>query len=163
MADKKEKEIEEKKKSIYTIVYEISEEIGKVIRAGSVKDENGKVIYQHTTYPQLRELLDPLLKEHGLAIFHNTDGDEMVTKIVPIVRDIDGGSCEYDWPYPNCSSTVTAGSNNWKDFREYGKSLTMTKRYHLLCLFRIIEEDDEGNLTSNKKAEKSAKEYFDNF
>ncbi len=87
-------------------------------------------------------VLNPLLKDHKLLIFHATENKEVVTTVYDIESD------------EAVSSRFPLVETN--DPQKYGSCITYAKRYNLSQLFNIItDEDDDGNASRE-----TAKEVF---
>tara|TARA_A100001201_G_scaffold142997_3_gene142909 strand:+ start:2618 stop:3079 length:462 start_codon:yes stop_codon:yes gene_type:complete len=126
-----EKEMTNKKESIYNKLYEIQQEVGGI-------KKTKKNSYHKNTYFDINELIEhliPLFKKHNLLLLQPIENEKQYSRII----DLDGGMVE-------SSLALPADLNAQK----IGGAITYYRRYTLVALLGLQAEDDDGNVASGK-------------
>tara|TARA_Y100000310_G_scaffold1864_1_gene2355 strand:- start:3282 stop:3758 length:477 start_codon:yes stop_codon:yes gene_type:complete len=87
---------------------------------------------KYATLDSIVEILMPLLKEHGLLIYHGTIQREVVTRVIDVES---GESIQSSFPLPTL-----------EDPQKIGSAITYARRYNIVQLFNLVtDDDDDGN------------------
>lgn len=120
--------------------------------------------YSYATLKQIQEKLNPLLRDLNLIIFHFIENDEVITQI----RDLEDNSFIESkmkiWDVKTTRTENFTDKNgkeisvveyNDKDPQWVGSIITYYRRYNLLALLDLEQEDDDWVSWSNKAKAKS--------
>ena len=132
----------------------------------TLKKDTQAFWYKYATLKQIQELLNPVLKELKLIVLHFIRQNEVVTQI----RDIEGEtyveSCIDIWSVET-KRTETFVDKNWKDIvtDDYNDKdpqwvwsiISYHRRYNLLALLDLEQEDDDWKWWSNRAKTKDYK------
>lgn len=129
--------------SIYTKLFEIQKK-NVLLKADA---ENPFYKSKYVSIENIMLTLKPLLEEQGLLIVHSIDKDCVKTSIVEIPQKEEVETSIFS-SFP---------INNQLDAQKIGAMVTYWKRYNLVALFALIEEDDDGNTLVNNAPQTSQK------
>lgn len=99
---------------------------------------------KYMTLEWIMNVLRPVLIDNGILLVHFTKDKEVVTKILNMEN-------KEEW---FCSSFPLIDTDNPQ---KYGSCITYAKRYNLMQIFDISEEDDDWNVASWKVSKSSEK------
>lgn len=105
-----------------------------------VKDANGQVgnqKYKYATLAAVLDMLDPIFKKHGLRAPQSVHGDELHTTLVHKSGET--------WDMGNYPL------GNLVKQQERGSAISYGRRYVLVSVFGIAQEDDDGEAASKAK------------
>jgi hypothetical protein len=105
-----------------------------------VKDANGQVgnqKYRYATLAAVLDMLDPIFKKHGLRAPQSVHGDELRTTLVHKSGET--------WDMGNYPL------GNLVKQQERGSAISYGRRYVLVSVFGIAQEDDDGEAASKAK------------
>lgn len=129
-------------KSIYKALAEFQQE-APVIH----KDTQG-YNYSYADLPAIFEIINPLLKKHGLGFYQAVNG----TNIKTVVFHVESGeTIESETAIPQGVSM-----NKMNDFQVLGSAITYIRRYALSSILGLVTDKDtdaSGDQIKNKKAE----------
>lgn len=122
--------------SIYSKLYEIQKKNVLLTADASNPFFNSKYV----SIENIMNTLKPLLEEQGLLIYHTVYPDNVTTHIMEIGGDeTDPRKCEIVSHFP---------LNQALDAQKKGAEITYGKRYNIVAIFALIEDDDDGNSAS---------------
>lgn len=101
--------------------------------------------YKYAQLDQILEILKPVLDKHGLGIMQSPSGavvDGCLT-LKTIIFHKSGEHMVEQFQIP-----IPQGRNVTQDF---GSALSYARRYSILCLFSLAQEDDDGQGSPPKK------------
>ena len=101
--------------------------------------------YKYAQLDQIIEIVKPVLAEYGLGVIQSPNGpivDGCLT-LKTIIFHESGQHLIEQFSIP-----LKEGTNVTQD---YGSALTYARRYHLLSLFNLAAEDDDGAGSNQKK------------
>ena len=141
--------------------------------------ENPLFQSKYATYSAIQERVLPLLDKHGLIIIHQTEGDALNTMLIhaetgqffstsykmAAVEKIrfgelwENGKPVKDGDRTICPATVDNIISREITPQAQGTALSYAKRYNTAALLDlvIVEGDDDGNVSSGKLEEETAK------
>lgn len=103
------------------------------------RDTNGQIgntKYKYATLEAVLEMLQPLLKQQGLALAQYVENDSLIAKLY----HIGGGEIAF--------GSYNLGALDKHQAR--GSAITYGRRYQLCAIFGITQEDDDGKAASEK-------------
>ena len=140
------KEVTEEKKNIWQKMSDIQ---GLNIQINKDKQAHG---YAYATLDQIMDKLSPILHEHKLLVYHQTDYDEMekCSYLKTTVKDIENPENEIT-SLTYLDSTIVLPNQN--KVMVIGSMITYYRRYHVTSLFGLTTETDTdaGGAAPNKK------------
>jgi len=144
------KEVTVEKKNIWQKMSDIQ---GLNIQINKDKAAHG---YSYATLDQIMDKLNPVLHEHKLLVYHQTDYDveEKCSYLKTTVRDIENPSDVIISMTYLDNTVVLPGQNK---VMIIGSQITYYRRYHVTSLFGLTTETDTdaGGATPNKKGQAS--------
>jgi hypothetical protein len=126
-----EKEMTNKKESIYNKLYKVQSEIGAISKDSTNPFYKSKYFDINSLIKQVT----PILEKHKLLLLQPIKDGEQYS----IIFDLDGGSVESSLKLPTDL-----------DAQKIGSAITYYRRYTLQSLLGLQAEDDDGNVASGK-------------
>lgn len=131
-------------KNIYKSLAEFQQEV-PVIHKGTAGFN-----YSYADLPAILEIINPLLKKHGLGFFQGVDrevvGEQFVTTLRTVVFHIETGEhIESVTPVP---LNVDLGKMN--KYQVMGSGITYIRRYALSSLLGLVTDKDTDAATATK-------------
>jgi len=146
------------KQWIFTKIFNLKQEALVLIR--DTKAFN----YSYATLKQMQELLWPKLVENKLIIIHKVLNNEVVTQIIDI-EDWSFIESSIDIWEVNCTRIEKFTDNKWKNIEVIDNNtkdpqwvwsiISYYRRYNLLSLLDLEQEDDDANNWSNRAKAKT--------
>lgn len=122
--------------SIYTKLFEIQKQ-NLLLTADA---ENPFYKNKYISIENIMKTFKPLLEQQKILLYHIVTGDSVSTYVRDI-EDSDGEPVVSIFPL-----------NSSLDAQKKGAEITYGKRYNLVALFCVVEDDDDGNFASGKTA-----------
>ena len=125
----------EKPKNIHQALVAVCANVKNVKRDTQSQVGNSK--YQYATIDAVLEVLQPLLKDAGLALVQYVENDAMVATL-----------------YHESGESLPMGRYNlgtFVDSQKRGSAITYARRYQLCSIFGIAQEDDDGKADARDK------------
>lgn len=142
----KENEVTVEKKNIWQKMSDIQ---GLNIQISKDKQAHG---YAYATLDQIMDKLSPILHEHKLLVFHQTnyDVEEKCSYLKTTVKDVEDPTQEIT-SLTYLDSNITLPNQN--KVMVIGSMITYYRRYHVTSLFGLTTETDTdaGGAAPNKK------------
>jgi hypothetical protein len=126
-----EKEMTNKKESIYNKLYKVQSEIGAISKDSTNPFYKSKYFDINSLIKQVT----PILEKHKLLLLQPIKDGEQYS----IIFDLDGGFVESSLKLPTDL-----------DAQKIGSAITYYRRYTLQSLLGLQAEDDDGNVASGK-------------
>lgn len=145
--------------NIYTKLFELKQK--EIV----LKKDSQAFWYKYAKLWQIQELLNPVLKELKLIIIHSVKNNEVVTQIRDIESDTFIESSIDIWDVETKrqerfidknGKDIQINDTNTKDPQWIGSIISYHRRYNLLALLDLEQEDDDWKSWSNRA---QAKEY----
>lgn len=95
--------------------------------------------FYHSKYVSIENImstLKPILEEFKLLLFHTVNGGTVVTFLVDTEMEDGQEHAQVISQFP---------INNQLDAQKIGATITYGKRYNIVAIFSLTEEDDDGN------------------
>jgi hypothetical protein len=105
--------------------------------------------YSYADLPAIFNVINPLLKKHGLGFTQELDGDALVTTIFHVE------SGEFRWSTANLIQGVQLKGMN--DFQVFGSNLTYMRRYCISAALGLVTDKDVDASGEQVKASTPAK------
>lgn len=112
-----------------------------------IKDTEGYG-YKYSKLEQILEILDPALEANDLLLTQTPKG-EIINGCMQLETEITHATTGYSKVY-NFYIPMKGGQNPTQDF---GSALSYGRRYHLLSIFSLAQEDDDGRGSKDKLSE----------
>lgn len=109
-----------------------------------IKDTEGYG-YKYSKLEQILEILDPALEANDLLLTQTPKG-EIINGCMQLETEITHAATGYSKIY-NFYIPMKGGQNPTQDF---GSALSYGRRYHLLSIFSLAQEDDDGKGSKDK-------------
>jgi len=132
--------------------------------------------YKYATLKQIQELLSPVLKDLKLIVIHSIRQNQVVTQIRDIEWDTYVESCIDIWEVETKrqenfvdakGKDIQTNDFNTKDPQWVGSIISYHRRYNLLALLDLEQEDDDWKGWSNRAKTKdyvaSDKKWYNDF
>lgn len=124
-------------KNIYKAIADFQQEVPVIF-----KEDDG-YNYKYATLNSIYEVINPLLKKHGLGFYQAVNGTNLKT----VVFHIESGEIiESDTAIPQGVQL-----NKMNDFQVLGSAITYLRRYTLSALLGLVTDKDEDMAGKQKK------------
>ena len=100
--------------------------------------------YSYATLPQIFEVINPILKKHGLGFTQLINGDELKT----IVFHVETGEC-----LESLTKIPTIQLKGMNDFQSFGAGISYFRRYSLSSILGLITDKDTDGVQKESKDE----------
>lgn len=120
-------------------------------KVGAVKKTASNPFYnsKYATLEDVMAVIDPILDELKINYIQIVEGDTLKTIVYDVEKDDDKITSSIPLVYSN-------------DMQKLGSAITYARRYSLVVVFSLEQEDDDGNATVNKnKITNKVLETFD--